>query len=175
MGNNVVIIASWIIIGYTVLVILFGLVFAGVELSKEMSEKKAKQAEEQDKERKNNLSVSGELQGQIRYELNTFYAQMSCLLDKDAEGHKSIMNIPTDLPEQMRYELNTFYAQMSCLLDKGMGECSATDKAYREQIINEVIHRLDQELKYGSIDEALSDTLETCVVRLKSLLPGEVQ
>ena len=101
MGNNVVIIASWIIIGYTVLVILFGLVFAGVELSKEMSEKKVKQAEE--REQKSDTEIDAEM------------------------------------------------------------------------IVNEVIHRLDQELKYGSLDEALSDTLETCVVRLKSLLPGEVQ
>ena len=47
------------------------------------------------------------------------------------------------------------------------------DGARKENAIREVIHRLDNELKYGSIDEALSDTLETCVVRLKSTLPGE--
>lgn len=52
------------------------------------------------------------------------------------------------------------------------GACSE-DSARNENVIREVIHRLDNELKYGSIDEALSDTLETCVVRLKSTLPGE--
>lgn len=47
---------------------------------------------------------------------------------------------------------------------------SLEDSARKENAIREVIHRLDNELKYGSIDEALSDTLETCVVRLQSVL-----
>ena len=44
------------------------------------------------------------------------------------------------------------------------------DSARKENAIREVIHRLDNELKYGSIDEALSNELETCVVRLQSVL-----
>ena len=47
------------------------------------------------------------------------------------------------------------------------------DGAKKDSAIREVIHRIENELKFGSIDEALSNELETCVVRLKSTLPGE--
>ena len=50
---------------------------------------------------------------------------------------------------------------------------SSEDSAKKDRAIREVIHRIENELKYGSIDEALSNELETCVVRLQSVLPDK--
>ena len=56
---------------------------------------------------------------------------------------------------------------------KSEPQSACSEEGGQENVIREVIHRLNDELKYGSKDEALSDTLEMCVTRLQSVLPGE--